>query len=87
MKDYRISGTEFPSDGETAKQHKLVVDMDKPSIFTLTKGSPSTVKTPRKKLAELWRERRLAIIIALLILFIIILLILLILVAFRVVGS
>lgn len=38
MKDYHISGVEFPSDGQTAKQHTLIVDMEKSSIFTITKG-------------------------------------------------
>ncbi|CAJ0609124.1 unnamed protein product [Cylicocyclus nassatus] len=85
MKDYHISGMEFPGDGETAKEHKLVLDMDKPSIFTLTKGSSAPRKTTSgPKFLELWKRHSLILSIVFLALFILALVALLVLILVRV---
>ncbi|RCN36928.1 hypothetical protein ANCCAN_17191 [Ancylostoma caninum] len=87
MKDYHISAVEFPSDGQTAKQHTLVVDMDKSSIYTITKDSSSHAKTPKAMATRLWTEHRKAILIAFVVFALIVIFVLLALVAWRVVGS
>ncbi|EYC20013.1 hypothetical protein Y032_0023g825 [Ancylostoma ceylanicum] len=87
MKDYHISAVEFPSDGQTAKQHTLVVDMDKSSIFTITKDSSSHAKTPKATATRLWTEHRKAVIVAVLVFMLVVVFVLLPLIAWRVVGS